>query len=539
MSVPVKLNLLAAELTMEALGDDWKLELPPIDESMEGELVRPIYKESSPEKRHRSSESVSSSSDMLRMIVQSELHTVVSENIIPDVMQQLESRMAGLQLQNLELVKTANAVLLQVQQSFDQVRAAQQSLNDQLSEERTKALHHGQKLNQVMNHQEAQQHALNQTVDEARAGFHLLDQVVSSHEERLISQGQGRATDPISTRNVHGNMAHQPQFGQDDRGLGHTPSSTVFNPPTMHQNAGGITSPPASPDPMTGACLPPMQNALANWPHGVKVSPPPVLDPLRYVSWKKEFLFWRELYGFLPDEYLLSVMGSGSASSLRLMIMKMFHDTKMNTSLRSIQLLLSYLDSSYATTSREREMNALERLLDLRREGSETVQAFWLRFEAIMVTLENTSSILSSELVFMRALKSLQLSHQQKTGVLMMLDCQDKEHNVENLKNVSIRLFGMYRDTIQTKTDSKAFMTMDAEWNGDSDDSPNTLDQNAFIVRKTKPGRRNKPGMETNAIRASQSKTNMENGTLIAQKSSVQNRLEKSFAIDVAKMTTP
>ena len=302
------------------------------------------------------------------MIAQSELQTVISENVIPDLMQQLETRMSGLQMQNLELAKTANSVFTQAQQSFSQIRASQQMLNDQLDEERYKALHQGQRLGKMVHNQEAQHQALNQTVGDTRAGFHLIDQVVSAHEGRLQSQEQMGMSDPVTTTSANWGGNYQTQFGQGDRGLGQIPLANMHAPPVIHQNLGPTYSPPISPGPMTGACLPPMQNTLPAWPHEVKVSPPPVLDPIRYVVWKNEFLFWRELYGFLPGGYLLSVMGYGSVSSLRLMIMKMFHDTKTNPALRSIPLLLSYLDNSYATTARGREMNALEKLLDLRRE---------------------------------------------------------------------------------------------------------------------------------------------------------------------------
>ena len=84
------------------------------------------------------------------------------------------------------------------------------------------------------------------------------------------------------------------------------------------------------------------------------------------------------------------------------MIMEMPRETKGNPIVRSISSILEYLDKSYASTSQVREMDALGKLLELRREGSETVQPFWLRFEWIMATLEYTSSILSSELVFTR-----------------------------------------------------------------------------------------------------------------------------------------
>ena len=48
---------------------------------------------------------------MLRTIVRSELQSVLTGNVIPDITHQLETRMDGLQKRNLELVWSANSVL--------------------------------------------------------------------------------------------------------------------------------------------------------------------------------------------------------------------------------------------------------------------------------------------------------------------------------------------------------------------------------------------------------------------------------------------
>ena len=157
---------------------------------MEAEKEMPLVKESSPEKHRRASESSSSSSDMLRTIVHSELQSALTENVIPDLMHQLETRMGRLQRQNLELVQEANTVLAQVQQSFKQIRVSQQTLNAQLLTEQSTSMHQGQKLDRVMSHQEAQQQILQQTVGDTRTGFQMIDRVVTNHQERLPSQGQ-------------------------------------------------------------------------------------------------------------------------------------------------------------------------------------------------------------------------------------------------------------------------------------------------------------------------------------------------------------
>ena len=175
-----------------------------------------------------------------------------------------------------------------------------------------------------------------------------------------------------------------------------------------------------------------------------------MLDVERYSAWKREFTFWREIYQFLPDSYLFSVIGAGPTSILKNMVMKLFRDTTSRPWERTISNLVKSLDKTYALTGREREMASMERLFELKREPAETMQSFWLRFDMILNTLEGSTSLLSSELLFMRALKSLQLSFHQKTAVLTFLECRNCEHTVDTLRSTSIRLFGMYTGVRET-----------------------------------------------------------------------------------------
>lgn len=100
----------------------------------------------------------------------------------------------------------------------------------------------------------------------------------------------------------------------------------------------------------------------------------------------------------------------------------------------------------------------------------------------------------------------------------MMIDCQNKSRDVENLKTASIRLFGLYRDVINQKSDSEVFNVYDAVSSGEGEDASEIGENDAFAIRKARPGRRNRHGMETSAIRKTQSQTNMENGVTLASK---------------------
>ena len=89
-------------------------------------------------------------------------------------------------------------------------------------------------------------------------------------------------------------------------------------------------------------------------------------------------------------------------------------------------------------------MASTERLFEIKREPLETMQSFWLRFDMILSTLEGVDAVISSGLLFMRALKSLQLNHMQKTSVLTFLECRNCAHDIESIRSTTVRLFGMY-----------------------------------------------------------------------------------------------
>ena len=308
-------------------------------------------KEESALKRRRSSESLPSlPSDQLRSLVQTEMNKVLIAEVAPALMNQMDLRFAGIQDMNKDLVSTANMVLGQVKESFEQLRHEQQQTSYRVSEENKRLtaqnikfgrLHAEQlrnaellaedrrrnaqqevKLEQMNSQQTIHHRDLQQSQRDTRFGFQVLEQAVTNHEERMLRRDS--RLDPSSSSTT---TPLRVQYGQDDRGLGIPPinmsaqntangltyptaqrlntgsyaytsqgnnveyenrSSSEFRIPTIHPEVI-----PVSPDPVNGAAMVSPSPTFATWPHGVKVSPPPLLDTNRYVAWKKEFLFWR------------------------------------------------------------------------------------------------------------------------------------------------------------------------------------------------------------------------------------------------------
>ena len=446
----------------------------------------------------------------------------------------MDNRFAAVQETQSQFTQAANTALRQVQEAYGKLQGNQDNIahesfqESQKNRDRDKSVEtmHQQQLaieaqikhlrNLQIEHEEFSQ----RLAQETKTKFDVVSTAYSQQQDLLGSLPSMNADKPdlepssssylgADARNLRSNLVSSTQVFDSQCLVNESSvSDQPFQfpaPPTQNytrnasEQAVDLLSSPTTP------VIPSM-----SWPNGIKVNAPPVLDVSKYNSWRREFLFWRELYQFMPDNYMLSVIGAQGNSQLRLMVMKMFRETASHDHRRSIKLLLEYLDKSYEATAREKEMNALETLISLKRDASESTHGFWLRFEGILALLDNSSTMFSSELIFMRALKSLQLTHVQKTAILTSLDCKNQDHNLDNLRAASIRLFGMYRDDT-AKPDSRAYVTNEAMGQLSDDD--------VLVVRKMKP-KRNKPGMESQSIRRSHGLVNLDNQVLVQEKNS-------------------
>ena len=95
---------------------------------------------------------MSLNSDVVRNVIHVELQKSMTEVIIPSIMTQVETKLMNVQEQNRQMVNTANMVMRQVQQTFEQLRNEQMKTTGQLIEERRISAHRNsylEKLTQV------------------------------------------------------------------------------------------------------------------------------------------------------------------------------------------------------------------------------------------------------------------------------------------------------------------------------------------------------------------------------------------------------
>ena len=136
-----------------------------------------------------------------------------------------------------------------------------------------------------------------------------------------------------------------------------------------------------------------------------------------------------EIVVFVSRLHLLSILELRSDSALMQLLIKFLHQTRVMVSARALSCFVRMLDEYYLLSSQERELNQLGRLTEWRRLSSGNLVSFWLHYEQILSSLGGSSFRLSPSFLFIRALKSLDLTAVQSSSILTVWECQGLDHS--------------------------------------------------------------------------------------------------------------
>ena len=226
-----------------------------------------------------------------------------------------------------------------------------------------------------------------------------------------------------------------------------------------------------------------------------KINPPPGFEPTKFVSWKREYLFWRDIYWYVEDAQLLSVTSLAASPVLKKFLMAYLRDSRDQPNSRSICGFVDALQTQFSAHIREREMTHLDELLAIKRENSELVQNFWFRYDELVIQMDDRSLVLPDNMLFLRLLKGLNVPNHVRLSIITRLDCQGAEHTVKNLRKISIELLGVYKDVLHRQEGGMVVS--------------NATEEETLITGTKKPNK--KPGMEERSVRASVSASNFPN----------------------------
>ena len=234
-----------------------------------------------------------------------------------------------------------------------------------------------------------------------------------------------------------------------------------------------------------------------------RVNPPLVFGQLEFLTWGEDVLFWRDIYWYIEESKLLSVLSLNASPVLKKFLMSSLRRTRDQPGQRTLTKVIVILQDQFAASIREREMAYLDEMLTLKRESTELAQAFWYRYEELIMHLEGHAIQLPENMLFLRLLRALNVPNQVRLAIITRMDCQGMRHNVEGLKKVSIELLGIYKDVLN-KSEGQAMV------------SDQLMTDDALIFAKSRIAK--KPGMEVRSVRASMAASNFPNSTVKGNK---------------------
>ena len=235
-----------------------------------------------------------------------------------------------------------------------------------------------------------------------------------------------------------------------------------------------------------------------------KISPPPSFEPQRFLAWRRDFEFWRDLYWYISDSQLLSVTGLSASAVLRNYLIRFVRETRQDPKARSLKNFLDSLQVHFAASNREREAQYLDELLGIHRDSAESIQSFWFRFDELRFRLEGSGIEIPDKMMFLRLMKCLGMTPPMRLSIISTLNCRCLEHSILNLRTVTIELFGVYKEMIG-KIDSAHLVN-------ENESEFNETASSTLVARgKARP---RKPSMEVNAIRNSMAAANIPNQTM-------------------------
>ena len=467
------------------------------------------------------------SAPLLKELVSQQLDSFVTSAFLP-LVAEVKQQLGVMNLTHSNTVATANYAMQQIQQTMQSFREEQKALQQALQQERLDSISRAEKLKSVAEMQHGKLYSFEEDV---KAGFSTTEDVLRVHQQMLHPSS---SSVPESSQRVD---------------IGHLPHPTTLNwgsaesripsylgspqeSPSIHQNTSSqfvfqppqISSPPVVPLFSAGIPAHFPSNDSPN-PIGVNpsihidspgkslsqhkiVPPPPMLDISKCTIWKRDFLYWRDLYSLVEESVLFSTVGLHANAVLKPVMIRFTRETRGNLQRRTIRELVNTLDSLFEMTAREKDLRMMDRVMECKRDRKESIAVFWSRFEGLLSQFDHSMS-LSPEVLFMRSIKALNLTASQRAGILTFLECRNLEHSISNLKLGSLRLYGQYTDiSIDTKNDQEAFLTEEHD----------PISESYVLRRKGKGPSRNRPGNEVSAIRKATLDSNIPNDALVVGK---------------------
>ena len=221
------------------------------------------------------------------------------------------------------------------------------------------------------------------------------------------------------------------------------------------------------------------------------IKSPPVFDGTCYANWKEEIYFWKDIHGHIDEAQLVAELALSSHKIYRPIVMRLMKETKDDVTKRSFAEFISRMDVEFLRDDGDRNMDKLNKFQNFKRRPNESIRGYWIRYDALIDSLDRHGLVLSPAMKFLKALQAMELTDHQKMTVLAGLSNNGQQNDPLALKTLSVRLLSGMGKTEDTYLQS--------------------ADQNEQVLMLKGGKKGNRPGMEASAIKGTENQLGFNN----------------------------
>ena len=175
-----------------------------------------------------------------------------------------------------------------------------------------------------------------------------------------------------------------------------------------------------------------------------KICDRPKFEGSNLGRWKREMHFWRSMYSMIPDDQFIAASGLQGSPELREIVMDYTEENRASAVESTFASLLLRIDREYGALTEVQRMDRLQSLMNFKRDASWDIRQFWRNFRRLKNHAGESGVIAHEGILFPQLLFSLSLTVAHRHMVLAHFESTATLKTVENLQNITIRLFSAY-----------------------------------------------------------------------------------------------
>ena len=170
------------------------------------------------------------------------------------------------------------------------------------------------------------------------------------------------------------------------------------------------------------------------------VSKPPLFNAERFGDYKKPIRWWVEMHSGISANELLAAVGLNDTSPAKMVMCDYFQKTAHSHGARTLEGPLSEMDTRYKRASQDLMIRKMAAWNEFRKKPAESFRAYWIRFDRLLTGLKLPGIAWPDGFVYAKALRSMNLTVEQRMLVTTEVEVQQKGENLDELRRVVAKL---------------------------------------------------------------------------------------------------